>query len=154
MIFLKFYTQRIFISYQSQGYLYSFSRMKRLLLPLLAALILPLAAFADKPPIITTTSTPSSISLAKHLRETGAVKYSAYWCPHCHDQNQLFGKKAAAQLINVECASDGENSQPELCQEKGITGFPSWEINGFIDSGVKTLEELADLSGYKGDRNF
>ena len=128
--------------------------MKRLLLPLLAALILPLAAFADKPPIITTTSTPSSIALAKHLKATGAVKYSAYWCPHCHDQNQLFGKKAAAQLKNVECAPDGENSQAELCQEKEVYGFPSWEINGVIDSGVKTLEELADLSGYLGDRNF
>jgi len=128
--------------------------MKRLLLPLLAALILPLAAFAEKPPVVTTTSTASSIALAKHLSSTGAVKYSAYWCPHCHDQNQLFGKKAAAQLKNIECASDGKNSNPELCQEKGISGFPSWEINGTIDSGVKTLEELADLSGYSGDREF
>ena len=128
--------------------------MKRLLLPLLAALILPLAAFAEKPPVVTTTSTSSSIALAKHLSSTGAVKYSAYWCPHCHDQNQLFGMKAAAQLNSVECSPDGENSRTELCQEKGISGFPSWEINGNIDSGVKTLEELADLSGYSGERNF
>ncbi len=128
--------------------------MKRFLLPLLAALILPLAAFAEKPPIVTSTSTTSSISLAQHLRATGAVKYSAYWCPHCHDQNQLFGKKAAAQLNNIECAPDGENSQAELCKEKGISGFPSWEINGTIDSGVKSLEELADLSGYSGNRDF
>ncbi len=128
--------------------------MKRFLLPLLAALLLPLAAFAEKPPIVTSTSTTSSISLAKHLRSTGAVKYSAYWCPHCHDQNQLFGKKAAAQLNNIECAPDGENSQAELCKEKGISGFPSWEINGTIDSGVKSLEELADLSGYSGNRDF
>ena len=128
--------------------------MKRLLLPLLAALILPLAAFAEEPPVVTTTSTSSSIALAKHLSSTGAIKYSAYWCPHCHDQNQLFGKKAAAQLKNIECAPDGKNSNPGLCQEKGISGFPSWEINGTIDSGVKTLEELADLSGYSGDRNF
>ena len=128
--------------------------MKRLLLPLLAALILPLAAFAENPPVVTTTSTESSIALAKHLRSTGAVKYSAYWCPHCHDQNQLFGKKAAAQLRNVECAPDGKNSRAELCKKKGIAGFPSWEINGTIDSGVKTLKELADLSGYSGDRKF
>ena len=128
--------------------------MKRLLLPLLAALILPLAAFAENPPVVTTTSTSSSIALAKHLRSTGAVKYSAYWCPHCHDQNELFGKQAAAKLKNIECAADGYKSQTNLCQEKGITGFPSWEINGNIDSGVKTLEELAELSGYSGDRNF
>ncbi len=128
--------------------------MKRLLIPLLAALIFPLAAFSETPPVVTTTSTTSSINLAKHLRSTGAVKYSAYWCPHCHEQNQLFGKKAAAQLKNVECAPEGENSQPKLCSEKGISGFPSWEINGTIDSGVKTLEELADWSEYKGERNF
>ncbi len=128
--------------------------MKRLLLALIAVLILPLAALAEKPPVITTTSTDSSMALAKHLRSTGAVKYSAYWCPHCHDQNQLFGKAAAAQLKNVECAPDGENSQTKLCQEKGISGFPSWEINGNIDSGVKQLEELAELSGYSGSRDF
>ena len=128
--------------------------MKRFLLPLLAALILPLAAFAEKPPVITTTSTPSSIALAKHLSSTGAVKYSAYWCPHCHEQNQLFGKKAAAELKNIECADDGENSQTELCREKGITGFPSWEINGSIESGIKTLKELADLSEYSGEKDF
>ena len=128
--------------------------MKRLLLPLLAALILPLAAFAEKPPVVTTTSTAYSIGLAKHLRSTGAVKYSAYWCTHCHDQNQLFGKKAAAQLKNIECAPDGANSQTEICQEKGISGFPSLEINGTITSGVKTLDELADWSGYTGDRDL
>ncbi len=128
--------------------------MKRLLLTVISILILPLIAFAEKPPVVTTTSTPSSISLAKHLKATGAVKYSAYWCPHCHDQNQLFGRKAAAQLKSVECAADGRNAQPELCQEKGISGFPSWEINGTIDSGVKTLDELADLSGYPGERDF
>ncbi len=129
--------------------------MKRLLLLLLmAAMLFPNTAFAEKPPIVTTKSTSSSIALAKHLKATGAIKYSAYWCPHCHDQNQLFGRKAAANLNNVECAPDGENSQSKLCKEKGITGFPSWEINGRIDSGVKSLEELADLSGYKGKKDF
>ena len=38
--------------------------------------------------------------------------------------------------------------------EKNIKGFPSWEINGKIESGVKSLEELADLSNYKGAREF
>ena len=30
--------------------------------------------------------------LAKHLTEEGAVMYGAYWCPHCSDQKQSFGK--------------------------------------------------------------
>lgn len=82
------------------------------------------------------------------------VIYTAYWCPHCHEQKELFGKQAAAKLTQVECAVDGKNSQAALCESKKIDGFPSWEINGKVDSGVKTLNQLADLSGYKGPRNF
>ena len=54
----------------------------------------------------------------------------------------------------VECAPDGENNQADLCRSKGLEGFPSWEINGSIDSGVKGLDTLAELSGYKGDTGF
>ena len=129
--------------------------MKHILLFfLLVALALPLTVHAEKPPVVTTLSTPSSIALAKHLKATGVVKYSAYWCPHCHDQNQLFGKKAAANLLNVECAIDGEKSRIELCRKKGITAYPSWEINGTIESGIKTLEELAELSKFQGLKDF
>ena len=129
--------------------------MKRLLiLFLLIVLGAPIAVHADKPPVVTTSSNSSSLALAEHLRNTGVVKYSAYWCPHCYEQNQLFGKKAAAKLLDVECAIDGENSRAELCRKKGITGFPSWEINGTIESGIKTLEELAELSDFQGLKEF
>ena len=80
--------------------------------------------------------------------------YNAYWCPHCHDQKEMFGKEASKKLNLVECAKDGFNNKRELCEAKGITGFPSWEINGSIDSGVKSLEELAELSNYKDSKDF
>ncbi|MEB3296759.1 MAG: vitamin K epoxide reductase family protein [Cyanobacteriota bacterium] len=102
------------------------------------------------PPPVTTASTPQAIALAEHLTSTGAAMYTAYWCPHCHDQKQLFGKEAAAKLRIVECAPDGRNSQKSLCDSKKIEGFPSWEINGTIDSGVKPLARLAELSGFRG----
>ena len=41
-----------------------------------------------------------------------------------------------------------KNSQTQLCIDKKIRAFPSWEINGKIIVGVKTLEELAELTGY------
>ena len=66
----------------------------------------------------------------------------------------MFGKEASSKLLLVECAEDGFNSQSKLCQQKGITGFPSWEINGKIEAGVKSLNELADISNYKGPRDF
>ena len=102
------------------------------------------------PPAVTSTSTPQSIALAEHLTQTGAVMYSAYWCPHCHEQKELFGKEATARLKVVECAPDGRNSQKALCDSKKIEGFPTWEINGKLDSGVKPLARLAELSGFKG----
>ncbi len=105
-------------------------------------------------PIVSSKSSNSATELAEHLSQIGAVQYSAYWCPHCHDQKELFGKEASLKLTIVECAEDGKNSKSELCKSKGITGFPSWEINGEIKSGVKSLNELADWSNYKGSRNF
>ncbi|AFY30053.1 vitamin K epoxide reductase family protein [Cyanobium gracile] len=99
---------------------------------------------------VTSASTPATIALADHLTATGAVMYSAYWCPHCHDQKQLFGKEASAKLKIIECAPDGQNNQAALCASKNIQGFPTWEIKGQLDSGQKTLAQLAALSGYKG----
>ena len=106
------------------------------------------------PPAVIAISSPEKIKLAEHLTKEGAVMYNAYWCPHCHDQKEMFGKEASEKLNLVECAKDGFNNQRELCEAKGITGFPSWEINGSIDSGVKSLKELAKISNYKNIKDF
>ena len=106
------------------------------------------------PPAVIAISSPEKIKLAEHLTNEGAVMYNAYWCPHCHDQKEMFGKEASSKLNLVECAKDGFNNKRELCESKGITGFPSWEINGSIDSGVKTLKELAELSNYQNPEDF
>ena len=128
--------------------------MKRFLLPLLAAIALPSAVNSEhlkgpKELTVTSESTKESIALAKYLKDNGVVKYSAYWCPNCLDQSELFGKEAYKELNVVECARDGKNSQTQLCIDKKIEGFPSWEINGKIIIGVQTLKELSELTGYK-----
>ena len=105
-------------------------------------------------PPITTLSSIEKINFAKYLNDNNVVMYSAYWCPHCNDQKQLFGKKAVEELLIVECAKDGKNNQYKLCQEKGIEGFPSWEINNQIYSGTMSLNELAKMTNYDGDINF
>ncbi len=102
------------------------------------------------PTPVTAPSTPATLALAEHLTKVGAKMYSAYWCPHCHEQKELFGKQANEKLIVIECAPDGYNSQAALCASKKIDGFPSWEIDGKVDSGVKSLAKLAELSGFKG----
>ncbi len=103
---------------------------------------------------ITTTSGKSEIDLARHLTKIGAKEYIAWWCPHCHEQKLLFGKEAYKEITHVECAEGGIDPRPDLCKTANIESFPSWEIKGKLYPGVKSLNELADLSGYTGDRNF
>ncbi|NJO79101.1 MAG: vitamin K epoxide reductase family protein [Cyanobacteria bacterium RM1_2_2] len=106
-------------------------------------------------PAVTTASGPSEIALAQHLTSIGAKMYSAFWCPHCHDQKQLFGAEAAAQIPYVECDPTGQNSQTALCKSKTqVKGYPTWEINGQFYSGTQTLQQLAEYSGYQGPRDF
>ena len=95
-------------------------------------------------------NTSYEAQLANHLSETGATMYGAYWCPHCNEQKEMFDS-AIDQIPYVECAADGENAQPQLCQEKGIQGYPTWEINGELYHGTQSLETLADLSGFEGE---
>ena len=99
---------------------------------------------------VTSASTPATIALADHLSRTGAKMYTAWWCPHCHEQKELFGKEATARLTVIECAPDGRHSQVALCEAKKIQGYPTWEIDGKLDSGVKPLAKLAQWSGFKG----
>jgi hypothetical protein len=54
----------------------------------------------------------------------------------------------------VECAPDGYKNQAALCESKQIKGFPSWEVNGTIESGVKPLAKLAAMSNYSGPTGF
>ncbi|MDB9312515.1 hypothetical protein PN462_05310 [Spirulina sp. CS-785/01] len=92
-------------------------------------------------------------ALIDHLNAIDARMYGAYWCPHCNDQKERFGN-AASRLnaeIYVECDPRGENPQTQLCIDKKVQGFPSWEINGEMYMGVKSLSELAELSGFDGD---
>lgn len=101
-------------------------------------------------PPVRSQSNAGQIALAEHLTASGAKLYTAYWCPHCHDQKELFGRQATEKLTVIECAPDGRNSQRELCEAKKIEGYPSWEIKGQLDSGVKPLAKLAEASGYQG----
>jgi uncharacterized membrane protein len=105
---------------------------------------------------IKSTSGAAEVELATHLTQQGAKMYSAYWCPHCYEQKQLFGKQAWDRVTNIECAADAKkNPQPELCAKAGIKGFPTWEIKGkLLDGGVKKLAKLAELTGYKGATGF
>ena len=103
---------------------------------------------------ITTDSGESEIALARHLNQIGAKEYIAWWCPHCHEQKQLFGKEAYSKINHIECDPSGKNPRPDLCSAAKIQSFPSWVINGQLYSGVQTLTELAKISKYEGPGDF
>lgn len=114
----------------------------------------PVPIAKDTYPPIRTQSNAANVALANHLTAIGARMYGAYWCPHCHHQQALFGRAAFAEVDYVECAEEGDNSETERCRAVGVPGFPTWEINGELYPGVRSLEQLAEISGYEGDLSF
>jgi glutaredoxin len=100
---------------------------------------------------VTTTSRVNEIALAKHLRKIGAKLYTAYWCPHCHHQKQRFGKEAVKHLEVIECDQRGVNPQTQLCRNKKVRAFPTWDINGKLYPGNHSLESIANFSKYRGN---
>ena len=115
------------------------------------------------PPAITTDSSKRAIQIATKLKALDARMYGAYWCSHCYDQKEAFGKQvfssssssssssdapateAAYTLEYIECSKDGANAQAKLCKEKEIPGFPTWEIRGKLYPGEQELDELETL---------
>jgi hypothetical protein len=105
--------------------------------------------------VVTSKSGKSEMSLAAHLKKTGAKVYNGWFCAHCYEQKQLFGREAVqASFVEVECNEQGINPQVALCQKKGIKGYPTWEIRGKKYPGVQSPEKLAQLSRYKGSKKF
>jgi len=119
--------------------------------------VIPLADSAPQPPKgweITTTSGPAEIALAEHLSAIDAKKYGAFWCPHCFEQKQLFGKTAFDKVNYIECDPRGIDPQPEACQDAEIKSYPTWEIKGELYRGTQSLERLSQLSNYQGPTDF
>ncbi len=108
----------------------------------------------NPPPVVTTESSDAEIALAKHLTAIGAKKYGAWWCPHCHAQQSLFGRQAFEYITYVECDQEGVDPQPQTCRAAGVQSYPTWEINGETYAGVQSLQSLAALSGYSGPQDF
>lgn len=92
-------------------------------------------------------STSYIAELAKALAAKGMVMYGAYWCPHCKDQKAVFGD--AFQYVDyVECDAGGPNANPDECNAKGITGYPTWIYNGTKYEGEQSLSKLAQIIGF------
>jgi hypothetical protein len=148
----------IFIGAKAQGGILQFNLSDKSTYNLAQTLPPPppsaLPATEKEGPPINSESGPEQIALAAHLQRINARMYGAYWCPHCHSQQELFGKEAFTVLNYIECDPRGKDARPDLCKAANIKAYPSWEIRGKYYMGTQSLEKLAILSGYKGPRNF
>lgn len=86
-------------------------------------------------------------TFAACLGEKGATFYGAFWCPHCAEQKALFGTSAKL-LPYTECSTPDSKGVTPVCQEAGITSYPTWQYpDGSRTTGVQTLAALAEKTG-------
>jgi len=85
-----------------------------------------------------------SADLAQCLKDKGAVFYGAFWCSHCQAQKKLFGLSAKL-LPYVECSTVDGRNQIQICKDKNIDGYPTWEFaDGSRLNGEISLNQLAE----------
>ena len=83
-------------------------------------------------------------SFTQCLKDKGAVFYGAFWCPHCQNQKAMFGKSAKL-LPYVECSTPDGKNQLQICKNKNIEGYPTWEFaNGSRESGEVSPDRLSE----------
>lgn len=84
---------------------------------------------------------------ARCLTDKGVKMYGAYWCPHCQNQKELFGK-SWQYVTYVECAVPTGNGQTQVCADAGISSYPTWEFAGGKRQSRKlTIAQLSSESG-------
>ena len=84
---------------------------------------------------------------AKCLNDKGAKFYGAFWCPHCQNQKAMFGR-SEKYLPYIECSTPDTKGQLQVCTDKKITGYPTWEFaDGSRESGEVEPALLAEKTG-------
>lgn len=86
--------------------------------------------------------------MAQRLNDAGARMYGAFWCSHCFDQKESFGKEAMEYFPYQECFPEGWKRGVKIapaCEAAGVKAFPTWVINGKTLEGELSLEMLEGL---------
>ncbi len=83
-------------------------------------------------------------TFAQCLKDKGATFYGAFWCPHCQAQKELFGS-SVKYLPYVECSTADGSGQTQICIDKKIESYPTWEFtDGSRLTGEIPLQQLSD----------
>ncbi len=83
-------------------------------------------------------------AFAQCLKDKGAVFYGTFWCKYCQAQKKMFGSSQKL-LPYVECSTTDGQGQLQVCQDKNIKGYPTWEFaDGSRLTGAIPLAQLAE----------
>lgn len=83
---------------------------------------------------------------AKCLSESNVKMYGSCECYHCENQKRMFGDNFK-YIDYVECKEGCSGANVNLCNDKNIPGYPTWELNGNLYPGEINLDKLSELSG-------
>lgn len=89
-----------------------------------------------------TISSEELIKFINCLKEDNFIIYGANWCGWTKKLVEMLGGFDMVKPIYIECTDE-----KELCEEKGITGYPTIFINGEKYQGARTFEEFATATG-------
>lgn len=73
-----------------------------------------------------------------------ATLYSSKYCPHCQDQKAILGNYLSF-FKNIDCLDN-----PQKCDEAGVDRYPTWQIDGKLYPGVKSINDLKKLTNCEG----
>ena len=93
------------------------------------------------PPPASDPRESQEITIAKCLSSKGAVLYGASWCSYTQKQIASF-KDGFQYLSYVECTEQGT-----ICQENGISAYPTWIIGGSRILGYRAPTEIGSAAG-------
>jgi hypothetical protein len=86
-------------------------------------------------------------AFAQCLATKQVKMYGLYWCPHCLEQKEMFGK-SFHYVPYVECAIKGSSELAPECKVAGVKLFPSWQFG--MDpprEGILSMETLSNKTG-------
>jgi len=86
-------------------------------------------------------------AFAQCLSARQAKMYGAYWCPHCADQKEMFGR-SFRYVGYVECGVPGSRDEAKACVDAGVKHFPTWQFgDGERREGTQPLQALGQRTG-------
>ncbi|MCX6753409.1 MAG: thioredoxin domain-containing protein [Candidatus Nomurabacteria bacterium] len=108
-----------------------------------------IAGFIIQSKITSSSSVPAGKydTFAQCLKDQGATFYGAFWCPHCKAQEESLGmtrEKLESIGLYVECSLPDASGQTQICKDKKIEGYPTWEFKDGSRVNESPLQVLAD----------